>query len=63
MSTGSRTDDNLIEFVNGNKMMCFGKLHVKTQEVVLEEKDADVDDVMSLNKIDLGNVRRKKHYF
>lgn len=44
-------------------MMCFGKLHVKTQEVVLEEKDADVDDVMSLNKIDLGNVRRKKHYF
>lgn len=37
-------DDSLIEFVSENKMMCFGKLSLKTQELVLEDKDADVDN-------------------
>lgn len=37
-------DDNLGELRSKNKTMCFGKLNLKTQEVVLDVKDTDVDN-------------------
>lgn len=37
-------DDNLIELRSKNKPMRFGKLSLKTQEVILDVKDADVDN-------------------